>query len=57
VLQKIREKNKGHRICLGIVDVTNEVRGFRKKKHYTDEVVGEELLDLPPMRFIHKPVV
>jgi DEAD/DEAH box helicase domain-containing protein len=53
VLQKIREKEiRGTRICLGIVDVTNEVHGFRKKKHYTDEVVGEELLDLPPMRFI-----
>jgi DEAD/DEAH box helicase domain-containing protein len=53
VLQKIREKEiRGTRICLGIVDVTNEVHGFRKKKHYTDEVVGEELLDLPPMRFV-----
>jgi DEAD/DEAH box helicase domain-containing protein len=53
VLQKIREKEiKGTHICLGVVDVTNQVHGFRKKKHYTDEVVGEELLDLPPMRFI-----
>jgi DEAD/DEAH box helicase domain-containing protein len=53
VLQKIKEREvNGTHVCLGMVDVTNQVEGFRKKKHYTDEVVGEELLDLPPMRFI-----
>jgi DEAD/DEAH box helicase domain-containing protein len=53
VMQKMREKEiNGVKVCLGMVDVTNQVDGFRKKKHYTDEVVGEELLDLPPMRFI-----
>ena len=53
VLQKISEKEvNGVKVCLGVVDVTNQVDGFRKKKHYTDEVVGEEVLDLPPMRFI-----
>ena len=53
VLHKMREKEtNGVKVCLGMVDVTNQVDGFRKKKHYTDEVVGEELLDLPPMRFI-----
>jgi len=53
VLHKMREKEmNGVKICLGMVDVTNTVDGFRKKKHYTDEVLGEEVLDLPPMRFI-----
>jgi DEAD/DEAH box helicase domain-containing protein len=53
VIQKIYDKEcNGVRVSLGIVDVTNQVDGFKKKKHYTDEVVGEELLDLPPMRFI-----
>ncbi len=53
VLRRMREKESdGVKVCLGMVDVTNQVEGFRKKKHYTDEIVGEEVLDLPPMRFI-----
>ncbi|MBN1376617.1 MAG: DUF1998 domain-containing protein, partial [Dehalococcoidia bacterium] len=53
VLHKTLEKEiRGTSVCLGMVDVTNEVHGFRKKKHYTDEVVGEEPLDLPPIRFV-----
>jgi len=53
VLHKTMEKEvNGVRVCLGMVDVTNQVEGFKKKKHYTDEVVGEEALDLPPIRFI-----
>ena len=49
----MKEKEvSGVKVCLGVVDVTNQVDGFRKKKHYTDEVVGEEVLDLPRMRFI-----
>jgi DEAD/DEAH box helicase domain-containing protein len=38
-------------VCLGEVEVTTTVVGFKKKQHYTDEVIGEELLDLPPQRF------
>ncbi len=57
VLQKIHEKEiNGVRVCLGVVDVTNTVDGFRKKKHYTDEVLGVEVLDLPPQRFITQAV-
>jgi DEAD/DEAH box helicase domain-containing protein len=53
VLQKIKEKEcNGAHVCLGVVDVSNQVDGFKKKKHYTDEVLGEELLDLPPQRFV-----
>jgi len=57
VLQKIKEKEcNGVGVCLGIVDVSNQVDGFKKKKHYTDEVLGEELLDLPPQRFITQAI-
>jgi DEAD/DEAH box helicase domain-containing protein len=53
VLQKILEKEvNGVKVCLGVVDVTNTVDGYKKKKHYTDEVLGMEVLDLPPQRFI-----
>ncbi|MDD5313353.1 MAG: DEAD/DEAH box helicase [Dehalococcoidia bacterium] len=57
VLQRIAEKQiNGVRVCLGVVDVSNQVDGYRKKKHFTDEVLGEELLDLPPQRFITQAV-
>jgi DEAD/DEAH box helicase domain-containing protein len=39
------------KVCFGEVDVTTEVLGFRKKMQFTDEVVGDELLDLPPQCF------
>ncbi len=39
-------------VCFGEVDVTNEVIGYRKKMQFTEEVIGDELLDLPPLRFI-----
>jgi len=36
---------------LGEVEVTNTVVGFKKKAQYTEEVIGEEPLDLPPQHF------
>jgi DEAD/DEAH box helicase domain-containing protein len=42
------------KVCFGEVEVTNTVVGFRKKKQFTEEVIGDELLDLPPQRFITK---
>ncbi|NLE09419.1 MAG: DEAD/DEAH box helicase [Dehalococcoidales bacterium] len=39
------------KVFLGEVQVTNNVVGFKKKMHYTEEVVGEEPLDLPPIEF------
>jgi len=39
-------------ICFGEVDVTNEVIGYRKKMQFTEEIIGDELLELPPQRFI-----
>jgi DEAD/DEAH box helicase domain-containing protein len=43
--------HSGVTVCFGSVDVTNTVIGYRKKMQYTEEVVGDELLDLPPLRF------
>ena len=38
-------------VYLGDVEVTNHVLGFRKRKPFTEETIGEEHLDLPPRRF------
>jgi DEAD/DEAH box helicase domain-containing protein len=38
-------------VCLGEVGVTSSVVAFRKKMQFTEEVVGEEPLDLPPQHF------
>jgi DEAD/DEAH box helicase domain-containing protein len=38
-------------VHLGKVEVTTTVLGFRKKRVFTDEVIGEEPLDLPPHTF------
>ncbi|MFC1903443.1 DEAD/DEAH box helicase [Chloroflexota bacterium] len=39
------------KVYLGDVEVTNHVVGFKKKAQFTEEVVGEEPLDLPPQCF------
>jgi DEAD/DEAH box helicase domain-containing protein len=47
-----RQKQAGPtRAYLGEVEVTTTVVGFKKKAQYTDEVVGEEPLDLPAQCF------
>jgi DEAD/DEAH box helicase domain-containing protein len=38
-------------VKLGEVEVTNTVVGYKKKVQYTEEVIGEEPLDLPPQHF------
>jgi len=38
-------------VYLGEVEVTTTVVGFRKKAQFTEEVIGEEPLDLPPQHF------
>ena len=35
----------------GDVDVTNTVVGFKRKRQFTEEVIGEEPLDLPAQNF------
>ncbi len=39
------------KVCLGEVEVTTTVVGFKKKAQFTEEVIGEEPLDLPPQHF------
>ncbi|MFH1650480.1 MAG: DEAD/DEAH box helicase [Chloroflexota bacterium] len=48
---KHRRKMGGVTVCLGDVDVTTEVVGFKKKAQLTEEVIGEEALDLPAQTF------
>ncbi len=38
-------------VHLGEVEVTTTVLGFKKKRIFTEEVIGEEPLDLPPHSF------
>ena len=39
------------RVCFGAVDVTTMVLGFKRKRQLTEEVIGQEPLDLPPQSF------
>jgi DEAD/DEAH box helicase domain-containing protein len=52
VTSLIKEKDC-HRlkVYFGDVDVTTMVVGFKRKKQFTEEVIGEEPLDLPPQNF------
>jgi DEAD/DEAH box helicase domain-containing protein len=53
ILKTERERScLGIKVCLGEVDVTNNVVGFKKKMQFTEEVIGDEPLDLPPLRFL-----
>jgi len=38
-------------VSLGEVEVTTVVCGFKKKQQFTEEIIGEEPLELPPQRF------
>ena len=38
-------------VHLGEVEVTNHVLSYRKRMPFTEEVIGEEPIDLPPQRF------
>ena len=46
-----RKKYRRVEVCLGQVEVTTTVIGFKKKAQFTEEVIGEEPLDLPPKQF------
>ena len=41
----------GVNVYLGEVEVSNRVVGYRKKAPFTEEVLGDEYLDLPPRLF------
>ncbi len=52
ITREIRNKRCGEgEVHLGEVEVTTKVVGYKKKAQYTEEVVGEESLDLPPYHF------
>ncbi len=52
IVKLSREKNLGRvKVYVGEVEVTTTVVGFKKKAQFTEEVIGEELLDLPPQCF------
>ena len=52
IVKVIRQRGTGQaRVYLGEVEVTTTVIGFKKKSQFTEEVIGEEPLDLPPQHF------
>ena len=52
IIKQTRRRSCGVvKVYLGEVEVTNTVVGFKKKAQYTEEVIGEEPLDLPPQHF------
>lgn len=52
ILKEHKSKTCGTmNVYLGEVLVSNNVVGFKKKAQYTDEVIGEEPLDLPEIKF------
>jgi DEAD/DEAH box helicase domain-containing protein len=52
IIRVIRDKTcRGTNVYLGEVEVTTRVVGYKKKAQFTEEVIGEEPLDLPPQHF------
>jgi DEAD/DEAH box helicase domain-containing protein len=52
IVRVLRQREAGQaKVYLGEVEVTTTVVGFRKKAQFTEEVIGEEPLDLPPYHF------
>ena len=38
-------------LCFGVVSVTRQVTGYRRKEHYSEAILGEHDLSLPPQTF------
>ncbi|MDP2918769.1 MAG: DEAD/DEAH box helicase [Dehalococcoidia bacterium] len=52
ILKVLQSKDVGRvKVHLGEVEVTTQVLGYKRKSQLTDEVIGEEVLDLPPRQF------
>jgi len=52
IIQEQKRQNSGPAtVCLGEVEVNNSVIGYRRKAQLTEEILGEEALDLPPQVF------
>jgi DEAD/DEAH box helicase domain-containing protein len=57
ILRTLQQKQYGGvGVNFGEVEVTTSVLGFRKKMQFTEEVIGDEPLDLPPLRFVTQAV-
>ena len=55
IAKTIKEKDCGEvKVYFGDVDVTIRVVGFKRYKQFTEEVITEEYLDLPPQNFATK---
>jgi DEAD/DEAH box helicase domain-containing protein len=39
------------KLCMGVVEVTRQVTGYRRKEHYSDALLSEHDLSLPPQVF------
>jgi DEAD/DEAH box helicase domain-containing protein len=52
ILKTLQEKDcQGVKVYFGDVDVSITVAGFKRRKQFTDELMTEELLDLPKQNF------
>ena len=52
VLNTYRHRDAGQvRVYLGEVNVSTHVVGFRRVRHHTDEVLGDEYVELPPQEY------
>ncbi len=52
ILQLRHDKLAGEvRVYLGELEVTTTITGYRRKAQFTEKVLGEEPLDLPPQQF------
>jgi len=52
ILHPMEQKRAGEVTAyLGEVEVAAQVVSYEKKAHYSEETLGEELVDLPPQRF------
>ena len=52
ILHAFKEKPAGRtKAYLGEVNVSTSVVGFKRRAHLTEEVLGEEFLDLPPLSY------
>lgn len=52
VLRIFKEKQAGRtKVYLGEVNVSTSVVGFKRKAHITEEILGEEYIDLPPQAY------
>jgi DEAD/DEAH box helicase domain-containing protein len=57
IIKTLEERDwQGVKVYFGDVDVSITVRGFKRRKQFTDELMTEELLDLPTQNFPTKAV-